>query len=69
MTPIARIRQEIFKVPQAAFADIAGTTQPTVSRWENGELSPDAIEMSRIRQAAREQGLAWDDRWFFEVAS
>lgn len=69
MTPIARIRQEVFKVPQAAFADIAGTTQPTVSRWENGELAPGAIEMGRIREAAREQGLQWDDRWFFEVAS
>lgn len=66
MTPIAFIRQNVFNLSQAAFASIAETTQPTVSRWENGELAPDAHQMSRIRDAAKDKQIAWDDRWFFE---
>lgn len=66
MNPIAHIRQEILKVPQSVLADIAGTTQATVSRWENGELNPDIEQMAAIREAAIERGLSWDDRWFFE---
>lgn len=67
MTPIAFIRQNVFGVSQAAFAALADTTQPTVSRWENGELAPDALQMSRIRAAARERSLTLDDSWFFEL--
>ena len=67
MNSIAHIRQNIFKIPQASFAAIAETTQATVSRWENGELRPDQHEMTLIRAAAKEQGIAWDDSWFFET--
>ena len=67
MKPIAHIRQEVLKVPQSALAAIAKTTQATVSRWETGELEPDREQMDRIRQAAFERGLPWDDRWFFET--
>ncbi len=67
MTPIARIRQEILKVSQAEMAGIAKTTQPTISRWENGELEPDREQMKLIRDEALARGREWDDRWFFEL--
>lgn len=67
MTPIAFIRQNVFGLSQAAFAALADTTQPTVSRWENGELAPDAHQLSLIRDAARERSLSLKDSWFFEV--
>lgn len=67
MLPITHIRKKIFDVNQATFGAIAGTTQASVSRWDNGLLQPSQGEMSRIRAAARERGLAWDDSWFFEV--
>lgn len=66
MTPIEHIRKNVLKLSQSAFADLAGTTQPTVSRWENGSLEPNREEMARIREKAVEIG-AWDDRWFFEA--
>jgi DNA-binding transcriptional regulator YiaG len=67
MHPIEHIRKRIFDVSQTVFGEIAGTTQASVSRWESGEQHPDLNEMERIRAAARERGIAWDDRWFFEV--
>jgi len=66
-TPITHIRTKVFGCPtQAAFADLIGVTQPTVSRWENG-VEPDRGAMARIRDAAVARGLEWDDRLFFEV--
>lgn len=67
MTPIAYIRTKVFDLRQTPFAEVAGTTQATVSRWENGELEPSRDNLDRIRGAALERGLPWDDRWFFEV--
>jgi len=66
MTPIEHIRRNVFGLSQTAFADIAGTTQASVSRWENGELEPGREEMAKIRKRAMQVGH-WDDRWFFEV--
>lgn len=67
MTPIEHIRRNIFDATQAQFAVIAGTTQASVSRWENGEQAPDQREMERIRNAARKRKIRWHDRWFFEA--
>lgn len=67
MTPIEYIRTKIFDETQTGFGEIAGTTQPSVCRWEKGEQNPDLEEMERIRTAARTRGIAWDDRWFFEL--
>jgi DNA-binding transcriptional regulator YiaG len=67
MHPITYIRKHIFSVTQDAFAEIAGTTQASVSRWESGRLYPNQGELARIRRAARERGIPWNDRWFFEL--
>jgi len=65
---MAHIRQSVFEgISQTAFGEIASTTQPTVSRWESGELEPSRSEMDAIRKAAIAAGKPWDDRWFFEV--
>jgi DNA-binding transcriptional regulator YiaG len=69
MRPIEHIRTHIFCVSQAAFAAIAGTSQPTVSRWERGELDPGLEEMLRIRAAAQERAIEWNDSWFFSGRS
>ncbi len=61
------IRCNVFQITQAAFAAIAGTTQASVSRWESGEQQSDYTEMYRIRQAARDRKLAWNDDLFFEI--
>lgn len=66
MRPIEHIRKVIFDLSQAAFAEIAGTTQASVSRWESGVQDPDLEEMARIRVAAHVRGLNWNDQWFFE---
>jgi predicted transcriptional regulator len=66
MNQIVHIRKNVFKVSQSEFGDIAGTTQPSVSRWERGELEPSRTEMTRIREAATSRGLEWNDLWFFE---
>lgn len=69
MTPMKHIRKHIFGMNQDEFGRIAGTTQASVSRWERGEQSPDQQEMARIRDAARERGLDWNDVLFFETPS
>jgi len=67
MRPIEHIRKHVFAVSQAVFGDIAGTTQASVSRWEQGTQEPSQSEMERIRGEAASRNLPWDDRWFFEV--
>ncbi|WP_157961757.1 helix-turn-helix transcriptional regulator [Acuticoccus kandeliae] len=57
----------MLQATQGDLAEIAGTNQATVSRWEKGVLHPDLPQLARIRDAVRERGLEWDDRWFFEL--
>lgn len=66
MSSIVHIRKNVFRVTQSEFAALAGVTQPTVSRWENG-VAPSLEEMQSIRRAATDRGIDWDDRLFFEV--
>lgn len=67
MNPMRRIRTEVFPdVSQAEMGRIARVTQATVSRWESGDLQPGLFEMSRIREAAKERGIEWDDSLFFD---
>lgn len=69
MNPMARIRKHVLKMSQAQLAAVAGVTQPTVSRWETGELSPSLNEARQIRELAKARGLAWNDSWLFETAA
>lgn len=66
MSTIKNIRTKVFGVTQAEFAALAGVTQASVSRWENG-VAPSLDEMRAIREAAETRGVAWDDRYFFEA--
>lgn len=66
MSTMAYIRKQVFGVTQGAFAEIAGTTQGTVSRWEAGELEPTREQLERVRGEAISRGLEWEDSWFFE---
>jgi len=65
-TPIRVIRKNVLGATQKEFAAIAGVSQASVSRWEDGSLFPDAVEMARIRAFAKESGKVWSDSWFFE---
>lgn len=67
MSEMAHIRRDVFQVTQRAFAQIAGATQGTVSRWEAGEFEPSREQLSRIRDEALRRGIKWNDAWFFEA--
>lgn len=66
MSTLKHIRTNIFKVTQAEFASLAGVTQASVSRWEKG-VAPSLDEMRRIRGAAEDRKIEWDDSFFFVV--
>ncbi len=66
-SPIRIIRTHVLGLSQAALAQIAGTTQASVSRWEAGEQHPSHLELSAIRAEIVRRGIDWDDRWFFEA--
>lgn len=71
MNAVKYIRKRVFKLNQAPFAaEVAKVSQATVSRWERDDLpgsQPNRTEMGRIRSAAIERGLDWDDNWFFQT--
>jgi DNA-binding transcriptional regulator YiaG len=66
MNTLKHIRKNVFAVTQAEFAVVAGVTQATVSRWENG-VAPSLEEMQAIRSAASARGIDWSDGLFFDV--
>jgi DNA-binding transcriptional regulator YiaG len=63
---LAHIRRSVFKMTQVAFAAALKVNQSTVSRWENGTLTPSGDELMAIRSLAAEHGLKWSDSWFFD---
>lgn len=67
MSTLRFIRKDVLSLSQAELAAVADVSQGTVSKWEAGELAPSLAEMSKIRDAAIARGVAWDDRWFFDV--
>ncbi|QRY68176.1 helix-turn-helix domain-containing protein [Ensifer sp. PDNC004] len=67
MNAIQNIRKNVFGLTQVEFSVVAGVTQASVSRWEKHDVAPSLDEMTRIRQAAMERDLPWNDRLFFEV--
>lgn len=66
MSTMKHIRTKIFAVTQSEFAALAGVTQATVSRWENG-VAPSLDDMKAIREAAEARKIKWNDRLFFET--
>lgn len=67
--PMKIIRKSVLKLTQREMAELAGTAQSIVSRWERGELEPDRQQMSAIREAALARGVEWKDEWFFDATS
>ncbi|WP_205910743.1 helix-turn-helix domain-containing protein [Rhizobium sp. MHM7A] len=65
MNAMKHIRKNVFRVTQAEFAVVAGVTQATVSRWENG-VAPSLEEMQAIRSAASAREIDWNDALFFD---
>lgn len=63
---IQHIRTTVFGLSQRQFAQLVGASQPTVHRWETGELSPNIEHLARIREAAKKQRIPWKDAWFFD---
>jgi hypothetical protein len=66
LNPVTYIRRDVFKLSQGAFGALFGKTQASVSRWEKARSIPNEIQPF-VRDAARQQGLNWNDSWFFEA--
>ncbi|KFB10365.1 helix-turn-helix domain-containing protein [Nitratireductor basaltis] len=66
MSTIKFIRKELLGVSQSHMAVIAETNQATVSRWENGDSSPNLEQLGKIRAAVKAAGKDWKDEWFFQ---
>lgn len=73
---LTHIRTEMFQMTQAQFASALGVDQSTVSRWEQGKLSPDLTAVARIRALANEKkrdfkkrGVKWSDALLFGEAA
>jgi predicted transcriptional regulator len=69
MTPMKRIRTQVLKLSQIGLAEVAEVNQATVSRWDAGSREPGRVQMQRIREYARREGIKWSDKWFFEAAA
>lgn len=66
MNAVEHIRTQVFKLKQGPFAEVAGVSQATVSRWEKQGKEPSREKLDNIRKAAIERGLQWSDSFFFE---
>jgi transcriptional regulator with XRE-family HTH domain len=70
MTPIQRIYAGLGfneKSRQSEFAELAGVSQATVSRWLSGKDRPRMETISRLRERAKKRGLRWKDAWAFDA--
>ena len=60
------IRKSIFNLTQRNFSQLLGVTQPTVHRWEESGIIPSKYQR-KVRELAIEQGISWNDSWFFSI--
>lgn len=65
MSVIRKIRKEVFSLTQSEFAELAGVSQGTVSRWESG-VDPSLSDLRSIWMAACERGLPLNGEDFFQ---
>lgn len=65
LTSMRAVRRRL-GLTQGQLATVVRKTQPTVCRWEKGDLDPDRADLQRIRTYAASQNIEWDDRWFFD---
>lgn len=65
MNRFKAIRKRVFAMTQVEFAEVLGVSQPAVSRWENGTVTPDYESMCVIRDLAYTLDIRWRDEWFF----
>ncbi|MGJ4857038.1 helix-turn-helix domain-containing protein [Labrys sp. La1] len=59
------IRKEVLRITQTQMAELARTSQATVSRWETGALEPTRDQLAMIRDEAKRRRLKWRDAFFF----
>lgn len=64
MSVMKQVRQ-LLNLPQNRIAAIAGVSQATVCRWEQGQWEPNRDELERIRNYAIANGIDWEDANFF----
>jgi len=65
---LKHIRVAVLDMTQAAFAALVGVSQPTVSRWEQGEGSPTLDQLKFIRDEILSRRIPWRDAWLFGSA-
>jgi transcriptional regulator with XRE-family HTH domain len=69
-SPLHHIRTIIFAVDkQREFGAIIGISQAVISLVESGRRPLSRELMERIRAAAFDRGIPWNDAWFFQVPS
>ena len=65
MSTVRHIRTVVLEgMTQDSFAKSIGRPQPTVSRWEKGELYPDIRDLQAIRALVDLHNKHWSPDWF-----
>ena len=65
MSPAKHIRKLILRMTQEQLGNALSAAQSTVAYWDKTGRFP-SCKQAVIRQLAKEKGIDWDDRWFFE---
>lgn len=66
-TPMLYVRKFILDLTQGEFAEIAKTSQGTISKWEAGELEPDRAQLALISEEIQRRRIKWNDTWFLRL--
>jgi transcriptional regulator with XRE-family HTH domain len=65
---LKHIRVAVLDMTQAAFADLVGVSQATISRWEQGEGSPTLDHLQLIRAEFFRRRIPWREASLFNAA-